>query len=637
MVIDLSFESTKTHQRLLSELDLSHLTATQKASFIGRLESGFEPLFTQLYPLYGNCFDLYYHLKVLLQSFADFQKKKRPVQIKDNSEFWFESNKNVGIAVYVDLLADDLGSLIDKIPYFESLGINYLHLMPLYSAPEGNSDGGYAISDYRTVSPNLGTNKDLKDLASALHKKSIRMVLDFVFNHTSDEHRWAEAAKQGDKEFQGYYYFMDEQEASEYNQTVREIFPQIRRGSFTHYPELNSHVWTTFNSFQWDLNYSNPAVFVAVVEEMLHLILNGCDVLRLDALAFVWKEKGTVCENLPKAHNLIKAFKACLDIAAPKVVFKSEAIVHPDEVNKYIGADECTLSYNPLMMALLWESLATRQTQLLYQSLERSFQIPEHTTWINYIRCHDDIGWLWDDAISDRLGINGYGHRHFLNQFYTGQFEGAFAAGVPFQENPVNGDCRVCGTLASLAGVEKAVAQNDPVLLDHAIKRIRVLNGINFSMPGIPLLYQGDDLGVLNNDDYLADPAKEEDSRWVHRKKLTGKDFALAEDPTTPQGQIAKLIRDMIQIRKGNTIFAAQEFELITLNSGHLFAFKRRSANKTLVVVANMSEHLIQLTAPLSEHLGQDSAYNLLSNENIDLLALEKIQPLDILWLTNAE
>ena len=204
-----------------------------------------------------------------------------------------------------------------------------MHLMPLYLSPEGNSDGGYAISDYRTVSPNLGTNKDLKDLAAALHKKGIRMVLDFVFNHTSDEHRWADAAKSGDKEYQEYYYFMGEQDAMEYNQTVREIFPQIRRGSFTYLPELDRHVWTTFNSFQWDLNYSNPAVFVAVVEEMLHLILNGCDVLRLDALAFVWKEKGTVCENLPKAHNLIKAFKACLDIAAPQVVFKSRSHSSP--------------------------------------------------------------------------------------------------------------------------------------------------------------------------------------------------------------------------------------------------------------------------------------------------------------------
>jgi len=278
MVMDFSFEAKQTQQRLLSELDFSQLTSQQKSTFVSRLETHFPPLFEQVFPLYQHCFDLHFHLKVLLQSFIDFQKKKRPAQIKDKSEFWFESNKNVGIAVYVDLLADDLSFLIDKIPYFESLGVNYVHLMPLYLSPEGNSDGGYAISDYRTVAPNLGTNKDLKDLASALHKKGIRMVLDFVFNHTSDEHRWAEAAKSGEEEYQDYYYFMGEQEAFEYNQTVREIFPQIRRGSFTYLPELDRHVWTTFNSFQWDRNYANPAVFVAVVEAMLNLILPGFDV-----------------------------------------------------------------------------------------------------------------------------------------------------------------------------------------------------------------------------------------------------------------------------------------------------------------------------------------------------------------------
>ncbi|MFQ3185363.1 MAG: amylosucrase [Marinomonas primoryensis] len=632
----MDFEAKKTKQRLLSELDFSSLTSQQKSIFMQRFNVSFLSLFEQLFPLYGHCYDLHYHLKILLQSLIDFQKKKRTVQIKDKSDFWFESNQNVGIAVYVDLLADDLASLIDKIPYFESLGINYLHLMPLYLAPEGNSDGGYAISDYRTVLPNLGTNKDLKDLASALHKKGIRMVLDFVFNHTSDEHRWAKAAKSGNKEYQAYYHLLNEEDAVEYNQTVREIFPQVRRGSFTHLPELNRHVWTTFNSFQWDLNYSNPAVFVAVVDEMLHLILNGCDVLRLDALAFVWKEKGTVCENLPQAHNLIKAFKTCLDIAAPHVVFKSEAIVHHDEVNKYIAADECTLSYNPLMMALLWESLATRQTHLLYQSLERSFQIPEHTNWVNYIRCHDDIGWLWDDAISDRLGINGIGHRRFLNQFYTGQYEGSFAAGVPFQENPINGDCRVCGTLASLAGVEIAIKAGDTVLLDHAIKRIRVLNGINFAMPGIPLLYQGDDLGVLNDDGYLTDPTKAEDSRWVHRKKLIQKDFVLAQDKATPQGKIAQMIREMIQIRKTNSIFAAQAFELVSLDCEHLFAFKRTSGNKILLVIANMSEHPVPLGQSLSNVIGQHSVFNLLDKNEVDLASLDSIKPLDILWLTKS-
>ncbi|ADZ90094.1 amylosucrase [Marinomonas mediterranea] len=633
--MNISFEAQKTLKRIIAELNLSHLKPKQKSDFLTRIEQGFEPLFTQLFPLYGERYDLHFHLATLFQAFADFSTKRRPAKIKDSDPNWIKSNKNVGIAVYVDQIADDLSSLIDKVPYFKELGVNYVHLMPLYLAPEGNSDGGYAISDYRTVSPNLGTNKDLKELAAALHKNGIRMVLDFVFNHTSDEHEWALEAKKGNLEYQDYYYFMSGQEANEFNQTVREIFPQVRRGSFTYMPEMDQHVWTTFNSFQWDLNYKNPAVFVAVVEEMLHLILNGCDVLRLDALAFVWKEKWTVCENLTKAHNLIKAFKACLDIAAPEVVFKSEAIVHPDEVNKYIGSDECTLSYNPLVMALLWESLATRKTPLLYSSMERSFTIPNDTAWINYIRCHDDIGWLWDDEVSGRLGINGYDHRLFLNQFYTGQFEGSFAAGVPFQANPTTGDCRVCGTLASLVGVESAINSGNELLLEHALRRIKLLNGINFALPGIPLLYQGDDLGVLNDDTYLQDPDKKEDSRWVQRKKLTESDFTMALDASTPQGKIAQLVRGMIKVRQENTIFAADEFELIHLNSEHLFGFIRKTDDQRLLTIANFSEHPIFLDGPLSRYLHCNQAKDLITNEVVDLPNLNIIEPLAVHWFIN--
>ena len=240
--MNISFEAQKTLTRITDELDLSNLKPKQKSDFLKKIQRGFEPLFAQLFPLYGERYDLHFHLRTLFQAFADFSTKRRPAKIKNADPHWFKSNQNVGIAVYVDLLADDLNSLKDKVPYFKELGVNYVHLMPLYLAPEGNSDGGYAISDYRTVSPTLGTNKDLKDLAAELHKNGIRMVLDFVFNHTSDEHHWAMSAKAGNQEFQDYYYFMNGAEASEYNQTVREIFPQIRRGSFTYMPELDQHV-----------------------------------------------------------------------------------------------------------------------------------------------------------------------------------------------------------------------------------------------------------------------------------------------------------------------------------------------------------------------------------------------------------
>ncbi|NDR55257.1 alpha-amylase family glycosyl hydrolase [Aliiruegeria sabulilitoris] len=630
--MDIAYESRKTLDAILNELDFSEIPARRRKAFEKRLEQHFPALFNQLLTLYGNHYDAWLHMRRLVETLARHQVKKHHAGLHSGDAPWYLGEDQVGMAVYVDLFGGDLKGLIERIPYLESLGITYLHLMPLYDAPKENSDGGYAVSDYRKVDPKLGTNKQLKALADALHKRGIRMVLDFVFNHTSDEHAWAKAALTGDRRYQDFYYLLDEPEARAYDATLREIFPTVRRGSFTYNETVGKWVWTTFNSFQWDLNYSNPDVFVSVVDEMLHLVAMGADVLRLDALAFVWKELGTVCESLPKAHSLIQTFNLCLRIAAPHVHFKSEAIVHPDQVNEYIGLDECELSYNPLMMALMWESLATRRTELLNASLEKSFAIPEGTTWVNYIRCHDDIGWTWDDAISGRLGINGQDHRYFLNQFYTGRFSGSFANGVPFQENPSNGDCRVCGTLASLAGVEQAEASGDPELLEHALRRVKLLNGIVLSMPGLPLLYQGDDLGALNDHSYLQDPGKAEDSRWVHRKALTEADFTAAATKGTPQHRIAADMAAMIQLRKSHEVFAAQAFELLRSENPHIFAFLRRTGPETLLVIANFSEHPARTGLDLAAIPGIDAARDLLSSDTTGLGSLQELEPYALHW-----
>ncbi|HOC28600.1 MAG TPA: alpha-amylase family protein, partial [Treponemataceae bacterium] len=437
-----------------------------------------------------------------------------------------------GIMLYVDLFSGSLAALEEKIPYLQQLGITYVHLMPLFRTPEGDNDGGYAVSSYREVNPALGTITDLARIAERFHDAGMRLVLDFVFNHTSDEHEWALAAKRGEEKYKDYYrIFPDKTEAEEWNRTLREIFPDTRRGSFTFVEAVQGWVWTTFNSFQWDLNYANPEVFLSMCSEMLALSNLGVDVLRLDALAFVWKEKGTNCENLPLAHSLIQAFRYVSMIAAPSLEFKSEAIVHPDEVIRYIAVNECTLSYNPLQMALFWEAVATRKTTLLGYSLRKRWSTPPSCSWVNYIRCHDDIGWTFSDEDARDCGINGFHHRQFLNKFYTGRFEGAFARGEPFQLNPETGDCRVCGTMASLAGLEQALEvysagleANDPAQLNHAellasmaVRRIGMMCTVLISLPGIPLLYANDEIGVLNDYRYRSDPAKKDDSRWVHR------------------------------------------------------------------------------------------------------------------------
>ena len=483
-------QSRRTLDRLLPRLEERYrakrgrMTADQWRTFTQRLDAHFPRLFKLLYRVYGQQYDFFYYLEELLNVAARMwlarsDELKALDGAREQNPQWFQSNQMLGGVCYVDLFAGDLNGLRSKIPYFKELGLTYLHLMPLFRCPEGNNDGGYAVSSYREVDPKLGTIDQLRDLASELRANGISLVLDFVFNHTSDEHTWAVQARSGDREFQDYYrMFPDRTMPDAYERNLREIFPDEHPGAFTYFPDIERWVWTTFHTFQWDLNYANPAVFNAMAEEMLALANVGVEVLRLDAVAFIWKQLGTGCENLPEAHILIQAFNAVARIAAPAMLFKSEAIVHPDEVVKYIGPDECQLSYNPLLMALLWNSLATREVRLLSHSLRSRFKIPTGCAWVNYVRCHDDIGWTFSDEDAAVLGVNGYDHRQFLNAFYTGRFEGTFARGLPFQENPKTGDCRISGTCASLAGLEKALNEETEVEVELALRRILLIHGV---------------------------------------------------------------------------------------------------------------------------------------------------------------
>jgi amylosucrase len=491
----------------------------------------------------------------------------------------------------VDLFAGNLAGVRARIPYFKELGLTYLHLMPLFDCPAGENDGGYAVSDYRQVNPALGTMAELAELSRELRENGISLVLDLVFNHTSDEHTWARAALAGDPAYQEFYYlFPDRTMPDAYERNLREIFPDVRPGSFTWRSEINRWVWTTFNSYQWDLNYSNPAVFRAMAEEMLFLANQGVEVLRLDAVAFTWKQLGTSCENLPEAHMLIQAFNALARIATPGLLFKSEAIVHPDDVARYISPEECQLSYNPLLMALLWESLATREIRLLRSSMSHRFRIDPRCAWVNYVRCHDDIGWTFDDGDAARVGINGYNHRRFLNDFYTGRFPGSFARGLPFQENPKTGDCRISGTCASLAGLEKALREETEAEVELALRRILLLHSVILSIGGIPLIYLGDELATLNDYSYRRDPAKAADSRWVHRPFTDWAAVARRGDPTSIEGRLFAALRRLITARQGCAAFAGNTTAVIDPGNTHVFGYLRRAGADQVLILANFTE-----------------------------------------------
>jgi amylosucrase/maltose alpha-D-glucosyltransferase/alpha-amylase len=604
-------ETTLNRLKLLLEKRYPESVRTPEwEGFIYRLEESFPNLLSHLLEIYGHHFDFYYHLERLLELMADAWLERPPDwkstdAMREADRAWYKSGHLIAAMAYVDLFADDIKGLQEQIPYLKEMGITYLHLMPLYQSPAGDDDGGYAVSSYRDVDPELGNIDDLRILAEELRRQGISLVLDFVFNHTSDEHEWARRAFEGDEKYQDFYLMFDtRQETEEYQRHLRAIFPDERPGNFTYLTRLKKWVWTTFHSYQWDLNYRNPEVFNAMAGEMLFLANLGVEVLRMDAVPFVWKQKGTTCENLPEAHTIIEAFSAIAGIVAPSMVFKSEAIVAPDEIKKYIGTDQCQISYNPLLMALLWEGIATRNARLLRTSMEKRFDIPEGCAWVNYVRSHDDIGWGFDDGDAYAVGINPNDHRRFLTNFFVGRHEASFAEGEAFQEDPETGDARVCGTTASLCGLGKALDQEDEKEIELALRRILLLHGVSFTIGGIPLIYLGEEIGMLNDPSYKNDLDKESDERWLHRPKFDWEKAAKRTEAGTIEHTLYEAFLKLTRLRLNNIALARGETEIIDPGNDHVFAYFRTSAEQSILCLANFSDQDQSVPASRLRQLG---------------------------------
>ena len=596
--------------------------------------------------LYGERDDFTRHLEAIFTTAAEAYRARSP-ELKaldarrEADPGWYQHHAMVGGVCYADLFAGTLKGVQERIPYFKELGLTYLHLMPLFRTPEGPNDGGYAVSSYREVNPRLGTMDDLRNLSAALRAEGISLVLDFVFNHTASDHEWALRARAGDPHYQQYYYMFDDRSIPDaYEKTLREIFPEEHQGAFTFFEEIGKWVWTTFHTYQWDLNYSNPAVFRQMLEEMLFLANVGAEVLRLDAVAFVWKQMGTPCENLPQAHTIIRAFNALVRIAAPALIFKSEAIVHPDDVVRYFGVGrwagrECEISYNPLLMVELWEALATRHTHLLTYSMQHRFEIPPACAWVNYVRSHDDIGWGFADEDAEEVGIHGFHHRQFLNRFYTGQEEGSFAVGYPFQFNPKNLDMRISGTTASLAGLEKALAEDNPQAIELAIRRIVLIYSVVMSIGGIPLIYLGDEIGQLNDYGYRDDPGKASDSRWVHRPPMDWERAAQRHDPATIPGRIFRSLSRLIEVRKQQPAFgAATRTEILSTGNPHLFAYLKAADPSRVLIVCNFSEEDQDIPFDRLPAFPPDPCHDLVTGRTVEAGKGATLGPYEFLWLS---
>ena len=510
---------------------------------------------------------------------------------------WYQDPNAIGYVCYTDLFAGDLQGIRSKIDYLKGLGVTYLHLMPLLNPRPGNSDGGYAVMDYKSVRPDLGTMKDLTELASDLHEAGISLTLDLVLNHVAKEHEWALKARAGEERYQDYFYaYSDREIPDQYEKTLPEIFPTFAPGNFTYYEDMGKYVWTTFNEFQWDVNWSNPNLFLEYVDIIGYLANQGTDCVRLDAIAFIWKRLGTNCQNQPEVHSITQALRAISKIVTPSLIYKAEAIVGPQDVVHYLGQGEhagkvSDLAYHNSLMVQIWSALAARDGRLLDTALSRFAPVPTTSAWATYLRCHDDIGWAIDDSDAAAAGINGGGHRNFCADFYGNEFAGTFARGVHFQSNPLTGDRRTSGSAASLIGIQRAIENKDAADLNTAINRLICAYAIVFGFGGIPLLYMGDELGMLNDESYKNDPAKADDNRWIHRPKM---DWELAKSAAKGEGVAGRVyegISNLIKARKSlDSIHASVTAETESRNNGAILLIRRKHAAGLLTEVYNLTE-----------------------------------------------
>ena len=579
--------------------------------FYTRLGANFYAIYTLFDRLYGHREDFEDQLVALVNVMAGkyisrSAALKQVDRERESDHDWFLSQQWVGMAMYLDGFAGNLEGLRSHLPYLQELGVNLVHVLPILECPPEASDGGYAVSNFLDISARAGTMDDLRALSESMRKRDMLLTLYVVLNHTSDEHQWARRARAGDAAYRDYYYtFASRDMPDMFEESMPEIFPEHAPGNFTWDAAMARWVMTVFNHYQWDLNYGNPAVFIEMLDVILYWANQGADILRLDAVAFLWKKIGTACQNEREAHLLLQLFKDCCQVSAPGVLFIAEAIVAPVEIPKYFGEDaviakECEIAYNATFMALLWDAVATKNARLLNQGIRSLPDKLERATWLNYVRCHDDIGLGFDDNDIVAANYDPRAHRRFLLDYYTGRFAASPARGKPFGQNAKTGDARISGSLASLVGLEWALERNDAHEIQRSIDLILLLHSLIMSFGGIPLLYYGDEIGTLNSNDYTADATRAADSRWIHRPVYDWQRARRRSERGSVEQRIFDGLQRMIAVRKTLNAFADfNNRELLEVGNEHLFVFIRTSAQRTqdsVLVVANFSDRAQHLS-----------------------------------------
>ena len=564
--------------------------------FAQRMEKHQDELRWLYMELYGNdamyaelCEQMHdYYLK------RSTELKKRDIKKEKNPD-WFKEKEMLGMMLYIDNFAGNLKGVEKKLAYLKECNVNCLHLMPFLDTPKGKSDGGYAVADFRKVRPDLGTMKDLARLTEKCHENGMNVCMDFVMNHTSEEHEWAKRARAGEGEYMSRYFFYDNGDIpARYEETVPQVFPTTAPGNFTWFPEIGHYVLTTFYPYQWDLNYRNPRVFNEMMYNFLFLANQGMDIIRIDAVPYIWKELGTSCRNLKEVHTIVRMMRMIAEIVCPSVILLGEVVMEPEKVVPYFGTvekPECHMLYNVTTMATTWNSIATRDIRLLKKQMDIVSRLPKQYTFLNYLRCHDDIGWGLDFDTMKQWGMEEPSHKRYLNDYFTGKIAGSISRGELYNDDPVTQDARFCGTTASMCGIEAAGFEGNAEKMQTAIQEDLMLHAYMLTQSGIPMLYSGDELGQVNDYSYKDDAEKASDSRYLHRGAFLWELADKRKDLSTVQGQLFQMLNRLEQIRRQENVFS-QEAEVYTydVHNDSILGILREYKGERFIALFNFSE-----------------------------------------------
>ena len=566
-------------------------------NFAQRMEKHQDELRWLYMELYGNdamyaelCEQMHdYYLK------RSTELKKRDIKKEKNPD-WFKEKEMLGMMLYIDNFAGNLKGVEKKLAYLKECNVNCLHLMPFLDTPKGKSDGGYAVADFRKVRPDLGTMKDLARLTEKCHENGMNVCMDFVMNHTSEEHEWAKRARAGEGEYMSRYFFYDNGDIpARYEETVPQVFPTTAPGNFTWLPEIGHYVLTTFYPYQWDLNYRNPRVFNEMMYNFLFLANQGMDIIRIDAVPYIWKELGTSCRNLKEVHTIVRMMRMIAEIVCPSVILLGEVVMEPEKVVPYFGTvekPECHMLYNVTTMATTWNSIATRDIRLLKKQMDIVSRLPKQYTFLNYLRCHDDIGWGLDFDTMKQWGMEEPSHKRYLNDYFTGKIANSISRGELYNDDPVTQDARFCGTTASMCGIEAAGFEGNAEKMQTAIQEDLMLHAYMLTQSGIPMLYSGDELGQVNDYSYKDDAEKASDSRYLHRGAFLWELADKRKDLSTVQGQLFQMLNRLEQIRRQENVFS-QEAEVYTydVHNDSILGILREYKGERFIALFNFSEN----------------------------------------------